>query len=355
MNAPRRPSLVRPRGALAGIGVAAGVAAAMAAAPAAAQVPVVDTLRATPATVAFGHYDPATPPVLRVPSGAIVHVTTMLTNSPTGLQRMGLPAGEVQPELRAIYDSVTDRGPGGHILTGPIYVEGAQPGDVLEVRILSITPAIDYGYNGCSGFVRALCDADRRSRLIRIDRRRMRAEIAPGVTVDLHPFFGSMGVAPPPDSGRVSSNPPGRNAGNMDNRELVAGTTVYIPVHVPGALFEVGDGHAVQGDGEVDQTALETSLEGDLQLVVRKGEPLAWPRAETRTHWITMGFDPDLAKATEIAIREAVGLISDRTGLSSGEAYSVVSMACDVRVTELVDGNVGVHVMIPKGVLTRER
>jgi acetamidase/formamidase len=130
---------------------------------------------------------------------------------------MGLPAGEVQPELAVSYDQVTDRGPGGHILTGPIHVGGARPGGVLEVRVLDVGYSVPYG---CSGFVRDLCDEERRSRLIRIDTENERAEIAPGVTIDLHPFFGSMGVAPLPDSGRVSSNPPGRHAGNMDNKEL---------------------------------------------------------------------------------------------------------------------------------------
>ncbi len=306
------------------------------------------THTAGPSTVAFGHYDPAGTPVLRVRSGDVVAVTTMLTSNPTRLESLGVAPGDVQPELRAIYDQVTDRGPGGHILTGPIFVEGAEPGDVLEVRILSVEFSIGYGYNGCSGFVRGLCDPDRRSRLIPIDREERRAEIAPGITLPLHPFFGSIGVAPPPDSGRVSSNPPGRHAGNMDNKELVPGTTLYIPVWVPGALLEVGDGHALQGDGEVNQTGLETSLSGELQLVVRKGRSLDWPRAETPTHHILMGFAPDLEEATEIAIREAVEFLQERTNLTSGEAYSVVSMACDLRITELVDGNVGVHVMVGK-------
>jgi acetamidase/formamidase len=332
---------------VAGVCVQAGAAGA--------QEPAVHTLRAGPATVAFGHYDPAKPAVLRIRPGDIVEVTTMLTNSPRGLERMGLSTERVQPELRAIYDSVTDRGPGGHILTGPIHVEGAEPGDVLEVRVLEIGLDIDYGYNGCSGFIRTLCDEDRRSRIIEIDRARMQAEIAPGITVALRPFFGSMGVAPPPDSGRVSSNPPGQHAGNMDNKEIVAGTAVYIPVHVAGALFEVGDGHAVQGDGEVNQTALETSLRGRLQFFVRKGESLEWPRAETASHHILMGFDPDLVKATEIAVREAVAFLQQRANITRGEAYSVVSMACDLRITELVDGNVGVHVMVAKSLLDRDR
>ena len=316
-----------------------------------AQAQTVHQLKAGPGTVAFGHYDPAKPGVLRIQSGDIVDVTTMLTSNPDRLQSMGLPAAEVQPELAAIYEQVTDRGPGGHILTGPIHVEGARPGDVLEIRILSVDFSVAYGYNGCSGFVRDLCDEDRRSRLIRIDTDTRQAEIAPGITVPLRPFFGSMGVAPPPDSGRVSSTPPGRHAGNMDNKELVAGTTLFVPIWVDGALFEVGDGHATQGDGEVDQTGLETSLEGRLQFFVHSDRSLDWPRAETPTHHILMGFDPDLEVATEIAIRETVEFLQERTRLSRGEAYSVVSMAVDLRITELVDGNVGVHAMVPKSLL----
>jgi acetamidase/formamidase len=319
--------------------------------PLTADAQTVHRLEAGPGTVAFGHYDPTQPGVLRIQPGDIVEVTTMLTSSFDRLRGMGLPEAEVQEELIAIYDEVTDRGPGGHILTGPIHVEGAMPGNVLEVRILSVDFSIPYGYNGCSGFVRDLCDEDRRSRLIRIDTEGRVAEIAPGIVVPLHPFFGSMGVAPPPDSGRVSSTPPGRHAGNMDNKELVAGTTLFIPIWVEGALFEVGDGHATQGDGEVNQTGLETSLEGLLQFFVHSDRTLDWPRAETPTHHILMGFDPDLEKATEIAIRETVEFLQERTGLSSGEAYSVVSMAVDLRVTELVDGNVGVHAMVPKALL----
>ena len=333
--------------------IAVGVAVAVYSATLPTRAPAQTTheLLASPTTVAFGHYDPDKPAVLHIADGDIVHVTTMLTSNPTRLQAMGLPADEVQEELIAIYDEVTDRGPGGHILTGPIHVEGARPGDVLEVRILDVDYSIDYGYNGCSGFVRDLCDDDARSRLIRIDRAANTAEIAPGVTIPLRPFFGSMGVAPHPDSGRVSSNPPGQHAGNMDNKELVAGTTVYIPVWVEGALFEVGDGHAAQGDGEVNQTGLETSLSGLLQFVVRRDLSMDWPRGETATHHILMGFDPNLEVATEIAIREAVEFLQAEAGLTSGEAYAVVSMAGDLRITELVDGNKGVHVMIAKSLL----
>src|SRR5207237_530108 len=161
-----------------------------------------------------------------------------------------------------------------------------------EVRILSIAFNIDYGYNGCAGFVPENCDrATPSTRIIRIDREAMTATFAPGIVIPLRPFFGSLGVAPAPELGRVSSNPPGRHAGNLDNRELVAGSTLLIPVFVPGALFEIGDGHAAQGDGEVDQTAIETSLRGRLQLLVRKDLHLKWPRAETASDYICMATD----------------------------------------------------------------
>ena len=222
-------------------------------------------LPATPRTVAYGYYSAAATPVLRIASGDTVEVETLITNRPDRLEAAGVAPADVQQSLRDIVTQVTDKGPGGHILTGPIYVEGADSGDVLEVRILQIDLAIPYGYNGCSGFLPANCDSTGRTRIIPLDRRRMVAQFAPGMEIPLHPFFGSMGVAPPRDSGRVSSNPPGIHAGNMDNKELVAGTTLFIPIHTAGALFEVGDGHAAQGDGEVDQTAVETSLVGRLQ------------------------------------------------------------------------------------------
>ena len=176
----------------------------------------------------------------------------------------------------------------------------------------------------------------------------MTAEFAPGIIIPLHPFFGSMGVAPPPAAGRVSSTPPGIHAGNLDNRELVAGTTLFIPVHVPGALFEVGDGHAAQGDGEVDQTAIETSLRGRLQLTVRKGVTLAWPRAETPTDYISMGTDEDLTKATRIAVQEMIDFLAATKGLDKLAAYQLTSIAGNVVITQLVDQTVGVHVKIPK-------
>jgi acetamidase/formamidase len=179
----------------------------------------------------------------------------------------------------------------------------------------------------------------------------MTAEFLPGIVIPLRPFFGSMGVAPAPEIGRVSSNPPGRHAGNLDNKELVAGTTLFIPIFVPGALFEVGDGHAAQGDGEVDQTAIETSLRGRIQLIVRKDMKLTWPRAETSTHFISMATDPDLTVATRLAIQEMVDFLVISKKLTPHQAYQLVSISGDVAITQLVDRpNLGVHVKLPKNI-----
>jgi acetamidase/formamidase len=323
--------------------------AGAAAVAAAGADPVTHRLEATPSTVAYGWYDAAAKPVLRVASGDIIDVDTLLTNTPARLERAGVPPDQIQASLKAIEERVPreQRGPGGHILTGPVYVEGAEPGDALEVRILSIDLAIAYGYNGCRGFLPENC-APNSTRIIPLDRAKMTAVFAPGIVIPLHPFFGSMGVAPPPEQGRVSSNPPGPHAGNLDNKWLVAGTTLFIPVWTRGALFEVGDGHAAQGDGEVDQTAIETSLRGRLQLTVRKGMTLAWPRAETATDYISMATDEDLTKATRIAVQQMIDFLVAEKKLDKVAAYQLTSIAGDVAITQLVDGKVGVHVRMPK-------
>src|ERR1041385_599765 len=276
--------------------------------PADARPPKTHRLEVTPATVAYGYYWSEAKPVLTIASGDIIDVDTLLTNNPTNLARAGVADDKIQASLKAIVGEVTGdrKGPGGHILTGPVFVEGAEPGDVLEVKILSIDLAIDYGYNGCSGYLPDNCEKDKPAKILKLDRKTMTATFAPGIVIPMRPFFGSMGVAPAPEVGRVSSTPPGTHAGNLDNKDLVAGTTLYIPVFAPGALFEVGDGHVAQGDGEVDQTAIETSLRGRLRLTVRKGMHLEWPRAETRTHYISMAADRDLTVATKAAIQEMI-------------------------------------------------
>src|SRR5689334_13023450 len=203
------------------------IAVLLIAAVGAAQSPGrVHRLEATPSTVAYGYYWSDAKPVLRIASGDIIDVDTLLTNTPAGLERAGVAPEKIQPSLRAIVDGITGdrRGPGGHILTGPVFVEGARPGDVLEVKVLSIDFAIDYGYNGCSGFIPGNCDASVRQKILSLNRKTMTAEFKPGIVIPLKPFFGSMGVAPAPELGRVSSNPPGRHAGNLDNRELVVGS-----------------------------------------------------------------------------------------------------------------------------------
>jgi acetamidase/formamidase len=316
----------------------------------AAQAPKTHRLEATPATVSYGHYWADMKPALTINSGDIIDVDTLLTSTPDRLEKSGVPAAEIQASLRAIVEQVKDRGPGGHILTGPVFVTGAQPGDALEVKVLSIDLPIAYGYNGCSGFVRENCEPGRGQTIIRLDRKNMTATFLPGIVIPLKPFFGSMGVAPAPEVGRISSNPPSTHAGNLDNKELVAGTTLFIPVYVPGALFQVGDGHAAQGDGEVDQTAIETSLRGRIQLTVRKGMKLTWPRAETSTHYISMGTDVDLTKATRVAIQEMVDFLAATKKMDKHQAYQLTSLAGDVAITQLVDGTMGVHVKMPKSI-----
>jgi acetamidase/formamidase len=262
----------------------------------------------------------------------------------------------VEQALRDIFKEVTDKGPGGHILTGPIYVEGAEPGDALEVRIQTIKLAIPYAYNSFgprSGFLPE--DFPRsKTKIIPLDEKRMIGRFAEGIEIPLRPFFGSMGVAPPESAGRIASGPPGVHAGNLDNKDLVAGTTLFIPVHVRGALFSAGDGHAAQGNGEVDITALETSLVGTFQFVIRKDLKLRWPRAETPTHYISMGLDRDLTQATKIAVREAIDFLVTEKQLSPDDAYMLASVAVDFNITQLVDGTKGVHGMIPKEIFKKK-
>ena len=319
-----------------------------------AQSPRTHRLEATPATVAYGYYWSEATPALKIASGDIIDVDTLLTNSPAGLEKAGVPPEKVQASLRRIVTEVTGerRGPGGHILTGPVYVEGAQPGDVLEVKVLSIDLPLDYGYNGCAGFLPENCDRAVGQKIVTLDRKAMTAEFFPGIVVPLKPFFGSMGVAPPPEVGRVSSNPPSRFAGNMDNKRAGRRLDAVHPgVRARARSSPIGDGHAAQGDGEVDQTAIETSLRGRLQLTVRKGETLNWPRAETATDYISMGADPDLTVATRIAIQEMVDFLARTRKLTKHQAYQLVSVAGHVAVTQLVDRpTMGVHVKIPKSI-----
>lgn len=315
-------------------------------------------LKPTPQTVAWGHYDATDAPVLTIKSGDTVIVHTLLTNSPTGLEKAGVAPADIEPALRAVFDGVpaAKRGPGGHILTGPIAIEGAEPGDTLEVRIRKIDLAIPYAYNAFRYGAGFLTDdfPYARMKIVPLDRKRMVGTFGPGIEVPLAPFFGSMGVAPPPSFGRYDSAPPTINGGNMDDKALVAGTTLFLPVHAPGALFQAGDGHAAQGNGEVDITALETSLTGTFEFILHKQQKTAYPRAETPTAFIAMGFDDDLSNATRKALRNMIDFLVAAKGMTLDDAYMLVSVAGDVEITELVDRNKGVHVVMPKAVFVRK-
>ena len=312
-------------------------------------------LKATPSTIAYGYYWSQAKPVLRIQSGDTVEIQTMLTNTPDRLASAGVKQEEIEPELKAIVDSVKGeaKGPGGHILTGPIFIEGAEPGDTLEVRIQKIDYSIPYAYNSFSPQRGVLTPQDFQRgamKIVPLDTKRGVAKFSDKIEVPLHPFFGSMGVAPPEAMGRVSSGPPGIFAGNLDNKDLIAGTKVFIPVHVAGALFEVGDGHAGQGNGEVDITALETSLVGTFQFIVRKDMHLKGPRGETPTHYIAMGLDPNLDEALRNAVRDAIDFLVTEKHMTREDAYMLCSVGVDFNVTQAVDGTKGVHGMIPKSI-----
>lgn len=312
------------------------------------------SLAVSPQTICWGYYWAKAKPALRIHSGDRVQIQTVSGN-PNGLEQAGLNPDEIQPALKQIYDSIPpeDRGPGGHLLTGPVYIEEAEPGDVLEVRILKIVMDVPYAYNGFGPTTGVLEDdyPYRRTKIIPLDRERDVANFAPGIVIPLRPFFGSMGIAPPGDA-KLNSAPPWIHAGNMDNKELVAGTILYIPVHQKGALFEVGDGHAGMGNGEVDVTTMETSLTGTFQFIVHKGVSLHWPRAETPQYYITMGFNEDLSHATELAIREMLDFLTTEKHLSRDDAYMLTSVAVDLDITQLVDGKKGVHALCPKAIFT---
>src|SRR5215467_4728052 len=307
-------------------------------------------LKLVPGNVHWGYYDARLTPVLKVASGDTIRVETMVAGGLERLKLAGVPDAEIPDSLKQVERLVSDRGPGAHPLTGPIYVEGAEPGDVLEVRILGFEFLHPFGVTGFRPGAGTLPDdfPYARFKRIPIDSKSGTAEFRPGISLKLAPFWGSIGVAPPPVILRLSSGPPGVHAGNLDNKELVAGSTLYLPVHVPGALVSMGDGHALQGDGEVTITALETSLRGTVQLFVRKGKPIRWPRAETPTHFITMGLHPDLNEAARLAVREMIDFLVSEKGMSRDEAYIFCSLAVDLHVTQIVDDTKGIHAMLAK-------
>ncbi|MEN8685312.1 acetamidase/formamidase family protein [Marivita sp.] len=296
-------------------------------------------------TCHWGYFDASLDPVVTVASGSEVTI-----NSVSGGKAM-LP-GEgfhVPPELLVLQAAGEPTAP-GHILTGPVAVDGAMPGDVLQVDVLDVQLRQDWGYNVIRPLVGTLPqDFDETHKvIIPLDRDRNEATMPWGLKLPLAPFFGVMAVAPPSAWGRISTIEPRAHGGNLDNKELVAGTTLYLPVHTEGALFSCGDGHGVQGDGEVCVTAIETALQGRFRFTVRRDLDVTYPEAETPTHYITMGMHPDLDVCVEIALRRMIGVVSQRAGITRAEAYMLCSLAGDLRITQTVNREKGVHMMMSK-------
>ena len=306
-------------------------------------------LSPTPQTIHWGHFSAALPPVMRVVSGDRITIDTV-----SGSREEAARATNVLPEHAAVLEACKPM-MGPHILTGPIWVEGAEPGDTLEIRIEAVELRQDWAYNAVRPLRGGLPEDFRVLQILNIpiDIERREATLPWGLTLPLRPFFGIMAVAPRPEYGMVSSIEPREYGGNMDNKELVAGSTLLLPVQVPGALFSVGDGHAVQGDGEVSLTALETALSGTFQLILHKATGLRFPRAITPSHYIAMGMDQDLDDAAKQALRKMIAWLGEVKGWSALDAYVTCSLACDLHVTQIVDGNKGVHAMFPRALLDK--
>ncbi len=313
-------------------------------------------LSPTPATTRWGTFDAAYPPAITINSGDTVVLECLSAGGPDVM-----PKPDSGLTVPAAYQAIFAADPArtsGHILTGPVAVAGAEPGDMLEVRIETIEPGADWGFCGFRPLAGTLPEdfPERILSHIPIDRIRMMCRLPWGTELRLAPFFGVMGVAPPPEWGTISTKEPRAHGGNLDNKELIAGSALYLPVFVPGANFSAGDGHGVQGDGEVCVTALETCLTGSFTLNLHKGggsrDPLLrTPRAESASHWITMGMHEDLDMAMKQALREMIAFIAARANLSREQAYQFCSLAVDFHVTQTVNGEKGVHGLLRKGLL----
>jgi acetamidase/formamidase len=304
---------------------------------------------ATPENMVWGYFDATVPPVLEVDSGDTVTLTSWMA----GYQAQLHPdPARVNPlHLRALEE--VPPGPGPHFATGPVFVRGAAPGNVLQIDILEHGFPDDWGYTCILPLLGTIPDDFDAYEIMHpdIDRERGMMVLPWGKEIALDPFFGVIAVAPPPHWGRCPSPPPRAFGGNMDNKELRPGTTLYLPVFNEGALFIAGDGHGVQGDGEVCISALETALTGSFRLTVRKDLGYRHPFAENATHLISIGLDEDLDDAARQAVRQLVEHVVARTRLSRAQAYMLCSLAGDLRVTQTVDGVKGCHMMLAKAVL----
>jgi acetamidase/formamidase len=322
-------------------------------------------LSPTASTVRWGTFDAAYPPLITINSGDTV-VLECVSGGPEAMPPPG-SGMSIPPALAAIHAANLPR-VGGHILTGPVAVAGAQPGDMLEVRIEKIEFGADWGYCGFRPLMGTLPEdfPERFLSHIPIDQSRRVAKLPWGTELPLVPFFGVMGVAPPPEWSAISTKEPRAHGGNMDNKEVGEGASLFLPVFVEGAKFSAGDGHGVQGDGEVCVNALEICLTGTFKLTLHKNMSsggvspggsggrtplLAYPRAETATHFISMGMHEDLDVAMKTALREMIAFICTRSNLSRNEAYQFCSLAVDFHVTQTVNGEKGVHGLLKKDLL----
>jgi acetamidase/formamidase len=318
------------------------------------------TLNSTPDTVLWGYIAANLPPALTIKSGHIVQIDALSHQGLTTNQdpvkffsSYGIRSEDVLPDAVAIYDRVKrPKGASVHILTGPIYVEGAAPGDTLEVRVLDIKFRVPYGVNNTGpgkGVLPKLLK-EQSAKLIRIDLERRVALFSEEIEIPLNPFMGIMAVSPPASLGMVSSTPPGAWGGNMDLKFLGKGSTLYLPLFNQGAQFFTGDGHAVQGDGEVDGGAIEISLAPTLQFISHKGKGSKLPRVETATDYLTTGLSVDLNEATRMALQEAVDFLQVEKGMTAADAYALSSLAVDLGIGEAVDVVNLVYAKIPKSI-----
>ncbi|MGE0063843.1 MAG: acetamidase/formamidase family protein [Xanthobacteraceae bacterium] len=304
-------------------------------------------------TVHWGYFDARLSPVLTIDSGERVTISTVSGSA----DLLPPPPMEVPSALPAIHAKNGPQRFFGHMCTGPVAVRGAKAGQVLQVDIEKIDPYYDWAYNQIRPLTGALPADFAEARVVHLtlDRQRRMWKLPWGPEVPLRPFFGIMAVAPALEWGALPTVPPRRNGGNIDNKELVEGATLYLPIFTDGALFSVGDGHGAQGDGEVCLTAVETGLVGTFRLTVRDDLTLQWPRAETPTHVITMAFDPDLDNCVVTALRQMIDLVCERTGMDRYQAYSLLSLVGDLRITQVVNANKGVHLMLEKTYLAPVR
>jgi acetamidase/formamidase len=322
-------------------------------------------VRSLPENMVWGYFGADVPPVYKAKNGDIIEIQTV---NPSGVSRTNpddfysknnLPIDQHAQEVIAILRNVKPEPSGirGHMLTGPVYIDGAQPGDTLEIRILDLAFPASFGVNSVWPGGGGIPDAvtTRETFVYRYDTKRMTASCVAGVDIPLKPFMGVMALSPPADMGHQSSIPPNFFGGNLDIKHLTKGSTLYLPVSVPGGLFTAGDGHGAQGNGEVSGVAIETALTLTAKFIVHKGKTLKQCRAETPTHFIAIGLDKDLNKAMKNALSEAVAFIKDELGFTFNEALSIASTGVDFEVSQVVDQTLGVHAMIPKSIFTKKK